>query len=117
TLVDETLPDATTRRVATVQLPMVLSNVTGGAGDPYTVELQYSGDANFAPAAGTGTVHVRPFPVVIQIDNAFKYYGDPDPTFTFSSIPAVEDLFLDTDAFVGFPGRPAGEDVGTYEIQ
>lgn len=113
TIVDEAGPGGV-RRVATAPLPSVLSNV-----GTYTVSLTYSGDQVLAAASNTYAIRVLKFPVHVTALPNEKISGDPDPVLEYTSVPAVEDLFLETDAFVGHIGRvaPDGNTVGVYEIQ
>jgi len=113
TLVDETGPGGL-RRVATVPLTSVLSDV-----GTYTVTLAYSGDETLEPASNTYAVRVLKFPVQVTALPKEKVAGEPDPALEYVSVPAVEDLFLDTDAFVGTLHRdaPGSNTVGAYEIR
>jgi len=113
TLADEAGPGGL-RRVATAPLTSVLSNV-----GTYTVNLEYSGDQVLGSASNTYAIRVLKFPVVVTALPKEKISGEADPALEYVSVPAVEDLFLDTDAFVGNIERvqPGGNTVGVFEIQ
>ena len=80
--------------------------ITGAAANNYSFE-----DANFV--AGNLVVTAKTV-ITVTPNNQTKYYGDPEPTYTFSFTPTPE-------AGVTFNpatslGRTAGENVGTYAI-
>ncbi|MCW5548793.1 MAG: filamentous hemagglutinin N-terminal domain-containing protein [Opitutaceae bacterium] len=55
-------------------------------------------DANYTLAAATtGTLRVSPRPLDVVIDNAFRYFGNPNPTFTYRVVgtPLPAGLSLD----------------------
>ena len=81
-------------------------SITGAAANNYSFE-----DANFV--AGNLVVTAKTI-ITVTPNNQTKYYGDPEPTYTFSFTPTPE-------AGVTFNpatslGRTAGENVGTYAI-
>jgi hypothetical protein len=62
---------------------------SGLAVGTYTVNFSYSGDGNYSSAAGTVTLTVTPAPLAVNINNATREYGAPNPTFTGTLIGVV----------------------------
>ena len=62
-------------------------------------------------AEATATLIVHPRPVTVTADNAFKMYGDPDPSW----VTSVEGTLGD-DVISYTTGREPGENAGTYPI-
>lgn len=54
---------------------------------------------------------IEPKEISVTIDDVSKYYGDEDPTFTYSSSG-----LLDGDYLTGSATRVSGEDAGNYTI-
>ncbi len=89
------------------------SPTTGLSVGNYTVTFQYSGDSNYAPAAGVTNLSVNPAPLTATVVNATRQYGAANPAFSgFLTGVATGDTVLvaySTTATVASP-------VGNYPI-
>ncbi len=93
---------------AVAMVDPVLANV-----GPYPMHVTYSGDELNGPAVyDLATVTVTPRTLTISADAKLKYYGDPDPAFTFSLAGLINN-----DTATVTLSRAAGTAVGDYPIQ
>ncbi|MEQ9425104.1 MAG: MBG domain-containing protein, partial [Cyclobacteriaceae bacterium] len=68
---------------------------------------------NYSATTATGTLTINTLAVTVTPDaNQSKVYGQEDPDFTYTSIPAL----VNGDNFIGDLERAPGNDVGNYEI-
>jgi MBG domain-containing protein len=74
----------------------------GSAGSNYTLVYQ------------AGTLHINPKALTVTADNAGISFGDPYPTFTFSTAGFVGSDGFTTAPTCSVPGSPTS--VGTYQI-
>jgi hypothetical protein len=104
------------------------SAVTDGAGiasisgvDISSLAANYYEDAIYASFAGDGGYQatfsyadliVEGIPLTVIADPQTKYYGYPEPTYTYSVIGEL----LEGDSFSGALTRTVGDDLGEYEI-
>ena len=66
-------------------------------------------------SAGYGSLLTTDDPIIITItpdEGQTKVYGEPDPVFTYTYEPSLEE----GDEITGSPGREAGEDAGSYDF-
>ena len=55
---------------------------SGLAVGTYSVTFSYTGDSNYSSAGGTVILTVTPAPLTVNVNNANREYGAPNPTFT-----------------------------------
>jgi hypothetical protein len=114
--------------LSATQLNAVVSGVTGGsatgavtytpasgtllnAGAGQTLHVDVAETDNYNAASKDVSINVNQRPITITPDpNQFKYCGQVDPTFTYSS---SEDLIAG-NSFTGALSRTGTNDVGTY---
>ena len=75
----------------------------------YSFKIQGLGDYD---GQKTATLTLRGAPLTVTTKNAEKYYGDPDPKFSYT----VQG-FLNTDTYTFELYRDANENVGSYPIK
>jgi hypothetical protein len=75
----------------------------------YPMQVTYSGDNLNSAAVNTATVTVFPRTLTITANGAFKYYGEADPAFTFSTAGLING-----DQAQIVIGRTAGSILGDY---
>ena len=73
------------------------------SGDPNNYNITYT----------DGTLTIDKLPVSITADSVEKNYGDPDPTFTYTTTPETLPY---GETLSGTLSRDSGSDVGTYNI-
>ncbi len=96
-----------------------LDRATGESVGLYAIGLGNLANTNYTISFTSNEFTIGQLDVTVTADaNQSKIYGELDPAFTYSSVPAV-DYVLDNGIHVSFSGsldRMAGEDVGTYAI-
>ena len=85
------------------------------AGD-YTVWYYVQGDANHNDSAkATVSVNIAKAPLTVTADAKIKFYGDEDPTLTYTAEGLLGGDTL-TSALTGALSREEGENAGSYAI-
>ncbi len=100
-----------TSQVTTANQVTATVTISGAAAANYT--LGAAGTAlNSTTAMAPASIKARPITVAPSAGQN-KFYGDTDPTFTYS---ITSGNLVNGDAFSGMLSRAAGESVGTYAI-
>jgi hypothetical protein len=81
-------------------------------GDYAIIQGSLSLNANYTMNFTGANLTITPLAVTVTADAQSKLYGDPDPTLTYSPVPAL----IGTDSFTGKLGRDAGDAIGDYAI-
>jgi len=95
-----------------------LDRAPGESVGNYTIQLGSLVNANYAITFASDLLTINSLAVTVSANVMTKVYGDPDPVFTFTSVPAVGDI-LSNGQVIGFNGqleRTTGELIGTYGI-
>jgi hypothetical protein len=81
----------------------------------YPITVSGLSNGNYAISyVSTGALTIDPRPISVTADAKSKYYGQPDPAFTYR---ITAGSLVSGDAISGALTREAGEFVGTYDIK
>nr|WP_321357917.1 MBG domain-containing protein [uncultured Draconibacterium sp.] len=87
--------------------------ITATDAGEYVIIPQGLTSSNYYISFVNGTLDITPKAITVTADaNQMIEYGDPDPTFTYSTSPAL----LSGDFFTGYLNRLPGKNVGYYAI-
>jgi len=90
-----------------------LNRAVGDNVDTYAINKgSYTYGGNYSETFVSANLTIAPKAIQVTAVAKAKTYGESDPTFTYTSTPAL----IGTDAFTGSLSRVPGENVGTYVL-